>query len=287
MKRYFQKIMLIAAPGLFLLASCKKDEAKVYYTGATTAPVLKASVSDSIPLPPTDTTANAVTFSWNNPNYQFSTGPSSMNVTYYLQFDTTSNFNSTNMQTVAIASDLTKTFTVADLNNLISNGLLLVQGQHHTLLVRLESFIQPYTSGSPLAAPQFSSTLSYGVTPFAPPPVVPPPSTGALFIIGDATPDNPQWDNSSNLASQQFTKISSTEFKITIALTGGKSYLFLPVDNGDWSHKYGGSTNGMSGSGQLLVDSNVPSANTPAPGASGTYIVDVNFQTGKYTVTAQ
>ncbi|MDP4149157.1 MAG: SusE domain-containing protein [Bacteroidota bacterium] len=286
MKRLIRTFLLIAAPGLLLLASCKKDEAKVYFTGGT-APVLKASLSDSIPLPSTDTTATAVTFTWTNPNYQFNTGVSSMNVTYYIQFDTTPSFNSSHYAAVSISPDLSKTFTVAELNALFSNGMLLKADQKHTVLVRVESFIQPYTSASALAAPLFSSVMTFSVTPFSPPPAVPPPSSGTLFLIGDATPESPQWDNSPNLASQQFTKVSSTEFKITIALTGGKSYLFIPVDNGDWSHKYGGSTDGTTAPGALLVDGKVPGANTPAPGASGTYTIDVNFQTGKYTVTPQ
>jgi hypothetical protein len=287
MKRYFQKIMLIAVPGLLLLASCKKDEAKVYYTGAAAAPVLKASVSDSIPLPSTDTTATAVTFTWNNPSYQFSNGPSSMNVTYYLQFDTTANFNSINMQTVAIASDLSKTFTVADMNNLISNGLLLAQGQHHTLLIRLESFLQPYTSGSPLAAPQFSAVLSYGVTPFAPPPVVTPPQSGTLFIVGSATPGGSSngWDNpiSHNpLSQQQFTQVSQTEYKITLPLIGGGEYKFISV-NGSWTNQWSVKTSDDPAEiygGPFVFNG----ANILAPPASGTYTIDVNFQTGKFSV---
>jgi hypothetical protein len=126
----------------------------------------------------------------------------------------------------------------------------------------------------------YSSVYSYTVTPFAPPPKITPPAQ--LFIIGDATPESPAWDNSPNLASQQLKQISSTDFQITIALTGGKSYLFIPVDNGNWDHKYGGTS---ATGGTLLVDGAVPGANTPAPSTSGTYDIDVNFQTGIYTVT--
>src|SRR5580693_6926371 len=104
MKRYLNKIMLTAASGLLLFSACKKDEAKVYYEGGT-APVLTSTSTpgDTIPLPVTDTTAFAVKFNWTNPNYQFSNGISSMNVTYYLQVDTVgANFTSPHMQTVAI-----------------------------------------------------------------------------------------------------------------------------------------------------------------------------------------
>jgi hypothetical protein len=283
--KYFNKTMLIAASGLLLLASCKKDEAKLYYTGGT-APVLTATVTGSIPLPITDTTATAVTFTWTNPNYQFSNGISSMNVTYYLQFDTTAAFNSPNMQTVAVSADLSKTFTVASLNNLIGNGLQLAFGQPHTLLVRLESFLQPFTSATPVAAPLVSTALSYAVTPFAPPPVVTPPSTGTLFIVGSATPGGSAhgWDNpisNTPVSQQQFTEISPTEYKITIPLIGGGEYKLIAV-NGSWTNQWSVAKADTYPTGGPFVFNG---ANSIAPAASGTYTIDVNFQTGIFTVT--
>jgi hypothetical protein len=115
---------------------------------------------------------------------------------------------------------------------------------------------------------------TYTVTPVANNPV--PPN---LYIVGDATAGG--WNNPVPVPSQQFTQLSNGEYQITIPLTGGKSYLFLPV-NGDWSHKYGG--NSKTG-GTLLADSSVPGSNTPAPDASGTYTIDVNFFAQTYTVT--
>ena len=122
MKKYFIRLILLSASGMVFLAACKKDQDKVYYT-AGSAPVLTSTATDSIPLPVSDTTANAVTFNWTNPNYQFSDGVSSLNVTYYLQFDTASAFNSPNMTEVSVNSSLSQTFTVAQLNTVLSNGL--------------------------------------------------------------------------------------------------------------------------------------------------------------------
>ena len=135
-------------------------------------------------------------------------------------------------------------------------------------------------------------TNTYTVTPYTGPPlpanVTPTPNTlqTGLWIIGDATPQSPAWTNTAvALASQQFTQLSNAEFQITIALTTGKSYLFLPAA-GDWGNKYGGATDGTgAGGGTLLFDNAVPSSNTPAPATSGTYKIDVNFLTGTYTVT--
>src|SRR5262249_16161328 len=104
-----------------------------------------------------------------------------------------------------------------------------------------------------------------------------------LFIVGDATPGGAShgWDNPVPVPQQQFEQISTAEFKITIDLFGGASYLFLPV-NGDWGHKYGGAS---AVGGPLLKDGNVPNSNTPAPAADGTYTITVNFFAMDYKVT--
>lgn len=102
-----------------------------------------------------------------------------------------------------------------------------------------------------------------------------------LFIVGDATAG--AWANPVPTPSQQFTQISNAEYQISLPLVGGKTYLFLPK-NGDWGHKYGGT--GKTG-GPLLADNDVPGSNTPAPDASGNYLITVNFLSKQYTVTPQ
>jgi starch-binding outer membrane protein SusE/F len=282
MNTLLRKLCFIGV-GLAFFASCKKDQSIDYFDGGA-APALTASVTDSIPLSYTNAGQNAVVFSWTNPEYQFASGISSQDVSYLMEIDTMgANFTNPNRKSITISKDLVLTLSQSTFNSYLLNQLLLTPGSMHTIQVRITASISAVSSTN-LA----SNILTFTVIPFAIPPAVTPPSTGALFIIGDATPESPAWDNSPNLANQQFTQISATEYKITIALTGGKSYLFIPVDNGNWDHKFGGATDGTSGGGgALLVDGAVPSSNTPAPGSSGTYVVDVNFQTGKYTVTPQ
>ena len=134
----------------------------------------------------------------------------------------------------------------------------------------------PSTSGYYQIIVNFQ-TNTYTVTPYLGP--VPPPS--GLFIVGDATAGG--WNNPVPTPSQQFTRISLTDYQLTVALTAGKGYLLLPV-NGDWSHKFGGSS---ATGGTILADGAVPSSNTPAPAVSGNYLIDVNFLTGQYTLTKQ
>jgi hypothetical protein len=131
----------------------------------------------------------------------------------------------------------------------------------------------PSTSGLYMIVVNFA-TNSYTVTPYAGP--------SNLYIVGDATAGG--WNNPVPTPSQQFTQTGTAEFQITIPLTTGKSYLFLPV-NGDWSHKFGGATDGTeSGGGVLLADGAVPASNTPAPATTATYTITVNFITMTYKV---
>jgi hypothetical protein len=105
------------------------------------------------------------------------------------------------------------------------------------------------------------------------------PYTGArvpsnLFMVGDATPGG--WSNPVPTPSQKFAQLNSVQFELTLALTGGRQYLFLPV-NGDWSNKYAVANNtlpGLSNGGYFgynLGD------NFPGPATDGNYKIEVNF----------
>lgn len=284
MKKFIYNVLFFTGAASMLLASCKKDYAKVYFNGGTT-PILTATATDSISLPLSDTTGNAVTFNWTNPNYQYSDGLSSMNVTYYLEFDTVSTFNSPILQTVAISSSLSQTFTVSSLNALLANKMLLAAGVQHTIDVQLQSFISPYTSGSAPLSPLVSGSLSFTVTPYVIPPAVTPPSNDSLYIVGSAiAADN--WANpmpAGAIPSETFTKVSATEYKITVVLVGSGEYKLIDK-NGSWNDQWSVATADAEPNGGPFQSNG---ANCQAPTKSGTYLIDVNFQTGNFTVTAQ
>ena len=103
-----------------------------------------------------------------------------------------------------------------------------------------------------------------------------------LFIVGDATAGG--WNNPVPSPSQQFTRLNSSIFEITLPLTGGKQYLLLPV-NGDWSNKFAVANNSLAGLAAGGTFGYNLSDNFPGPAASGTYKISVNFITNKFTVT--
>lgn len=277
MKHIFKT--LLAGFLIFGLWSCKKDENKVILKGGT-PPVLTSTVTDTVPMSYAAQNDNAFKLTWTNPEYQFNTGISSLDVSYNILIDTTEDFSNPNLKTVSVGSDLSKTFTQTEFNDILLNQLQLAPGVSHKVNIRVDAFLG---TG---AAKVSSNVISLDATPYAIPPKVTPPASGELFITGDATPGNWQCGcGEAPLLSQKFTKLSPTLFEITINLIGGKSYTFIPV-YGDWSTKYSiaikNDPNEIYG-GDFQVGGN----DILAPPTSGTYKITVDFQRGKFTVTPQ
>ena len=260
-----------------VLFSCTKDEKKDYLVGGF-APNLTSSVTGNIPLSFAGKDDPAITLSWTNPKYQFTTGVSSQDVNYLIEIDTAgANFSNPNKQTVSVSKDLSKTFTQGEFNDYLLNQLVLKPAVSHNLEVRVISSL-----GGVKAVPLTSNVLKFTVVPYTIPPKVVPPSTGHLYLVGSATAGG--WNNPVPVPSQEFTKISETLYQLITPLIGGQEYLFLPL-NGDWSHKYAVKDNtvaGLADGGDFGFDL---AKNFPGPAASGNYKIVVDFQRGKFTVT--
>lgn len=266
----------------FLLVSCEKEENKIFFEGGT-PPVLTASTAAvNLLPPPADESAEAIRFNWTNPEFRFTTGISSQDVNYKLEFDTVgANFGSKSKYLTTIARDLSKRYTVAELNAVLGNSMLLPFGRKYNLEARITSTIG--TSTVALT----SNKVAFTATPYAPPPKVPLPLTGKLYIVGNATPGG--WNNPVPTPSQEFTKVSNTEYTITLPLSGaGNFYLFLP-ENGSWSSKFAvpdNSVSGVSNGGEFRFFSS-GGQDIPAPAAPGNYRITVDFQKGLFTVVKQ
>ncbi|MEO6734311.1 MAG: SusE domain-containing protein [Ferruginibacter sp.] len=274
MKKISQ-LLCLALLLITVLSSCKKDENRVIFNKGT-APVLSSSIAATIPLAFLNASKEAINLTWTNPEYQFNTGVSSYDVSYQVEIDTTgANFTNPDKKTISISKDLGISISQNDFNDYLLNQLKLVPAMSHNIEMRVKSFLIGNTGIL------YSNILKFKATPYAIPPKIDPPSTGQLFIVGDAT--NGGWNNPVPMPAQQFTKKDALHFEITLALNGGKEYLFLPL-NGDWGHKYAckkkadQSPNG----GDFGLDLG---DNFPGPAASGNYKIEVDFQRGKYTVT--
>ncbi len=267
-------IFTLLTLGLF---SCSKDENKITFLGGD-APVLSANRSGIIPLTFLTRDQEAIRFDWTNPNYKFSTGVSSQDVNYILEFDTTgSGFTTPNMKRVAISKELSVSFTQSQINDFMLNQLNLSTGVTYNLQIRVIATLNN-DNGKVI-----SNTLSFEATPYAIPPKVAPPSGGELFMVGSATPGG--WNNPVPVPGQKFTQITPTLYELVVDITGGNSYLFLPI-NGFWGAKYGGL--GANNSNNPNEDEFKPEGgDLIAPATSGRYKVTVDFQRGKFTLTPQ
>ena len=276
MKNIF-KLLVLSALLITAVTACTKVENKDYFQGGT-APVLTASTT-SPALSYANAANVALTLAWSNPNYQFSTGNSSQDVSYVIEIDTAgANFTNPQRQSVSVSKDLTISFTTSVFNDYLLNQLVLQPAVAHNLEIRIKSNLASN------AVVLISNVLKLTVTPYAIPPKVAPPTTGNLYLVGSATAGG--WNNPVPVPSQQFTQLSPTLYQITVALSGGQEYLLLPL-NGDWGHKYAVTNKtvaGLSDGGDFGFDK---SDNFPGPTASGTYKIQVDFQRGKFTVTKQ
>jgi starch-binding outer membrane protein SusE/F len=278
------KIFIFSALILSGIWACKKEENRVILKGGT-APVLTASVADSIPLSYATRDNEAFQLSWTNPNYQFNTGVSSLDVTSTIEIDTAgANFTNPNKQVISLGTDLSKTFTQSQFNDYLLNTLRLDTSVSHNIEIRVTSSL---VGG---AEPLVSQVLSFKVIPYAIPAKVAPPASESLFIVGSATPggDTHGWDNPvSQPAVQQFTRLNKTLYTLTIPLIGDKEYKFISV-NGSWDSDKQWSIKTEQASGDpstLNYDLYPNGGNVRAPLLSANYKIDVDFQRGKVTLT--
>ncbi|MEO6452505.1 MAG: SusE domain-containing protein [Ginsengibacter sp.] len=255
------------------LLSCKKDEHKIFFEGGT-APVLTASKTTTIPLSFATSDQEAIKLTWTNPEYKFTTGVSSQDVSYILEIDTSgSNFTNLNRQSIGISKDLESTFTQAQFNNYLLNAQLVI-GMPHNLEIRLKSSLANNI------IPLYSNVLKFVATPYLIPPKVTAPDNGTLWLTGDATTSgyaNPlpvPYD-----ANQKFTKVSNTLYELTVNMKGGGAYKLIQ-QQGNWDTQYHMLAGGTWESGDFEKKNMDPGF--PGPPSAGNYKITVNFQTGKY-----
>jgi starch-binding outer membrane protein SusE/F len=276
MKKILQSLIYLSLAIVFF-ASCEKDEARDTYVGGN-APVFSASVKDSIGLNFNTENDRAVTFSWTNPNYQFASGVSSQNVNYSLEIDTAgANFNGANKKTVSISQDLSISYTQKAFNILISD-LKVKAGKVAQLEMRV------IASLGNTATNLVSNKLTFKVLPYAPPPKVPVPTAGTLWVTGSAFASG--WSNplvAPFVTSQKFTKVSDTQYELVVDMLSSGNYKLIQ-ENGVWGTQYKKLT-GDAYSGTFEKKDADPGFDAPA--VAGRYKLVFDFQSGTYTVTKQ
>jgi hypothetical protein len=269
--------LLLSTSLLIIQLSCKKEEKKIFFEEGT-PPVLSASTT-SVRLEAGEEANTALVLKWTNPDYKFTTGLSSQDVTYTLEIDTLGgNFSSSKKYVTVISKDLSKTYTVGELNGILGNTMVLQLDprRNYSLQLRVISSI-----GSVVKL--VSNVVTITTKPFAPPPKVEPPTAGTLWIVGDAAASG--WSNplpGPYDVSQKFTKLSNTLYQLTLPMPGGGGYKLIQ-QQGDWGSQYHALAAGRTwSSGDFEKKDAEPGF--PGPDVAGNYKITIDFQLGKYSV---
>ena len=275
MKKIIQPL-IIALSSLVFLASCSKEEDREIFLGGK-VPVLAASVSGSIPLGFATENNAAVKFSWTNPEYDFASGISSQDVVYTLEIDVAgASFSGANKKTISVSKELSIAYTQKEFNIILSD-LQLKLNTPASIEVRV------IASLGAAVTRLTSNVMRFNVTPFAPPPKVPVPTMGTLWIIGDAVASG--WNNPLPppfVTNQRFTKVTDTQYELVVALKPGAYKLIQ--ENGVWGTQYH-MVEGTASGGTFQKKDSDPAF--PGPATAGNYNIVVDFQTGRFTVTKQ
>ena len=281
MKKILQSLIYLSF-ALVFFASCEKDEVRDTFEGGT-APVFTASVKDSIGLNYNTEADKAVTLSWSNPNYKFASGVSSQNVSYTLEIDTAgANFNGPYKRTVSISQDLSVTYTQKAFNILISD-LKVKPGKVAQLEIRVTASL-----GS-TATNLTSNKLTFKVLPYAPPPKVPVPTAGTLWVTGSAFASG--WSNpmvAPYNTTQRFRRDATNPLLYIIdnVTFNASGFYKLIQTQGVWGTQYRPAPTDVNNVDPLAGEFEKRDADPgfKSPGA-GNYKVEFNFQTGKYKLT--
>lgn len=267
-------------------AACKKEENRVIYKGGA-APVLTTATTGTIVLLKDNKDAKALTLNWTNPNYMLNTGVSSQNVNYILQIDTAGkNFASSKLQEMSIASDLGVTLTAQQLNSFLSK-MEFTAGKVQAVDMRVKSTL------ANSSAPLVSNMVTVKVNPYLDFAVEPPGTEannyldGNLWVIGDCfgAPDFQNPLPSPQDVNHKFTRIDIMHYELVINFVSGGGYKLIQTQ-GVWGTQY----HALDGSAGAALSGNFEKKDAepkfPSPGP-GKYKIQINFQTGKYTLTKQ
>jgi hypothetical protein len=258
-------LFMVAVAGF---TACDKLEDLPVY-GAGIDPVMTASAT-TIAASPTDSLKDVLTLDWSDPKYATDT----TNVKFLVQIDSAGrNFSRASVREVM--AKRTTTYTARDLNNIML-GFGFQFNKPYDLDVRV---ISSYANNNER---RNSNIIKVKATPYKIPPKVALPTTGKLFLVGDASEGG--WTNPVPVPTQEFARIDETTFAGIFKMKGGKQYLILPL-NGNWDNKYSVANNtlpDLNKGGEFKFNA---SDNFPGPTADGEYKIVLDFQQGKFTVT--
>ncbi len=268
--KHIIKHLILSAILIGLITSCDKKDT-ITFASAGTASILSSSATKIAPVA-ADSLKPALILKWTSPSY----ATDSSSVKYLIQIDS-SGRNFSKAASFIVTGALNDTLTAKQLNDVLLSFGFQFKVAYNVDIRLVSSYANNNVSLK-------SNTITVNMTPYVIPPVIAPPTSGTLFLVGDATQGG--WNNPVPVPTQQFAKIDSVTYVGVFNLIGGNGYLILPV-NSSWDQKYAiadATVSGVANGGSFQYYTSGGS-NFVAPSTSGWYSITIDFQHGKYKVT--
>ena len=269
MKLFNKTWGLVAIITLLTFIGCDKMDIPATHSEGI-ASVLSSSSTNVAP-PPADSNKTVLTLNWTSPDY----ATDSSNYKFVIEIDSTGK-NFAKADTRTVVGKLNSSFTAKELNT-----LLLARGYAFNVPVDMDVRIKSsYGNNNEL---KISNVLKIRMTPYKIPPKVILPTSGRLFIVGDASTFG--WSNDAAPPfppDREFARLDETTWAGIFNLTGSGVYKILQTQ-GNWNTQYHMKTGGTANGGSFEYGDANPGFPSPA---AGWYKIVLDFQEGKFTVTS-
>lgn len=269
MKKLIKILLLSTVIALFYTACDKVDDLPYNENGKA---VQLTSSAATLNPPAADSNKTVLSLGWTNPNY----ATDSTNVKFVIEMDSTGK-NFANAAQKIVMKSLSTSFTAKDLNT-----ILLAKGYAFNVPVDMDvRVISSYANNNERL---ISNTVKIKMTPYKIPPKVALPASNRIFIVGDATTFG--WTNDPAPpfpAAREFARLDETTWGGIMYLKGSGAYKLLQTQ-GNWGTQFHMVNGGTATAGSFVQEDADPGF--PSPSTAGWYKIMLDFQAGKYTVTA-
>lgn len=268
--KLINRILSLFAMAAFVFASCEKAEDLPSYADGK-ATVLSTPTPNVVPVP-ADSNKFSLVLNWTDPKYAEELSKNK----FVIEIDS-ANRNFSKAYTRTVIGKLTDSIIAKDLNKVMVDLWGFEFNRAYDLDVRVTS---SYGNNNELYR---SNILKIKATPYKVPPKIALPTTLRLFIVGDAFTDA-GWNDNGGVINpvRELTRTNETTWQGIFRYNGSGSYKIWETW-GAWGTQFR-YLSGDASSGTFEKRDADPGWQSPTP--AGSYRLTMDFQQGRYSVTA-
>lgn len=216
-----RKLFFTIALSALLLSACDEEGDRVIFQGGTAMQLTASSTADLV-LSKAQEDFNSLQFQWTNPNFRFSNGVNTQNVTYELQIDEAgNNFEGDKMASLSFSQVLSTSFKVKDLNSTLA-GIRLPDDAPHEFEFRVRASL------GNAVEPVYSNVVTITISTYS---IVFPP----IYLMGAAVNGWGPWND----REMEAPSIEADVYETVVYITTGETFrFFAQKDWGPTSYNY-------------------------------------------------